>query len=128
MTHDDSLEKQARLMVGDGKSPNLFFVSISSDYATNRMSHTNEYRAASEIYFDLPKKYAMLAVFANIEDAVLFVKSLYIPSPKEVWNNYHSAYIEDGLTGLIYKSEWFENHTGGRFPTIEFEFEFCETK
>jgi hypothetical protein len=104
-----SIEEMARDMIGDGKTPNKYWVSVSSDYAYN---HIDEDGVSCIDYIgDIVKgwetKYSkgeMVGMFSNYEDALGCANSFYIG---QKYNGFtiNRITIEDRLSGEVYESE-----------------------
>lgn len=106
-----NIKKFATEQIGDGKTPNKYWVSISEDYLVNN-KNTNEFNPISEFR---KGKYQgkTLKEFNNYEEAKQFADSLEIGSWKEGME-VNSIFIEDRLAGEVYDRErnWFSEDIG----------------
>jgi hypothetical protein len=104
-----SIEEMARDMIGDGKTPNKYWVSVSNDYAYN---HIDEEGVScidyiGDIVEGWEEKYsrgAMVGMFSSHEDALECANGFYIG---QEYNGFtiNRITIEDRLSGEVYESE-----------------------
>jgi hypothetical protein len=102
-------QKSARKMVGDGKSPNMYWVSGSVDWLTNK-SGSDGYDWASD-HYKLPKvKSELFGPFDTFEEAKAKAQEIAdeCAQPDELLESLHSVQIEDRLTGTLYEGVWVE--------------------
>jgi hypothetical protein len=102
-------------MVGDGKEPNYFWVTVSDDWD---VASPGEINSACELYkFDC--KGGTEAVFSTLEEAVAYIDNYGLVEPGQ--DGYHSAIVEDRLSGEVYRAGWVEypvtrTHPGTKKP------------
>ena len=108
--------KLARKQIGDGKMPNKYWVSISSDY-----SYVDEgcIEYIGDIYPEWEKKYSvgeLLEVFSSYKEARRHANLYFIGmSYKDYVVN--RITIEDRLTGEVYNEELILNIGTGKTST-----------
>jgi len=118
-----TIEEKAREMVGDGKKPNKYWVSISSDYS---YQHEDDDGVScidyiGDIIKDWEKKFSkgkMIGMFSSLEKAMDYVNDLCIGEKYEGFT-VNRITIEDRLCGQVYESELVLNiETGKTFINI----------
>lgn len=99
----EALKQQARTMVGDGKRPNRFFVTVSNQIQTKRGGFINgqdeeeEYRPreGAEIVSDT------IAHYSDYQSALNRARDIeLVGTPGRGWS---AVQIEDRLTGMVYE-------------------------
>lgn len=124
---------RARVMVGDGKLPNHYFVSLIYDWYTNKGAEKNSFNWAGDVY-KLPKPTLKQEIFEynTFREALEKAEDLAneCPSPEAVGcNTPHGVMIEDRLTGVLYQGIWLEVwyekvYRGEILPDVRFHWEW----
>lgn len=96
---------EAKYEVGDGKTPNKYFVTISDDYQILKPG-TNELVSVNDL-FGRQGDYKTAAVFDNYKDAKKYVENI-IFGRKFDGIEVNSVQIEDRLSGQLYTND--KNH------------------
>ena len=127
-------ERSASRHVGDGKLPNLYYVSISTGYLTNKANAAdpetaNCYDGANESYPDLPERSETFGPFKTFEEAKGKADELgaECSDPSDNFDDYHSVTIEDRLSGQVYDGTWIETWKAHpRFPSVKHEWKWSD--
>lgn len=93
------VEQQAKYEIGDGKTPNKYFVSISDDYLILK-PRTNEMSSVNEV-FGIEGKYKTVKIFDTYKEAKEYAEGFYL-GHEEDGIEVNSVYIEDRLSGQLY--------------------------
>ena len=133
-------QKTARKMVGDGKLPNKYWVSISDQFMTNKLHkdepENNVSDWSGEVYKDIPEAYEIYGPFDTFTAAENKMNSLAneCSSPEDSakfpnQKNFHSVEIEDRLSGQIYNGQWNEHwypkeYRGEKIMHVTFRWEW----
>ena len=111
----------ARKMVGDGKLPNKYWVSITDQWLTNKANkdekENNNYDWSGSVYNQELEAYECFGPFDTFAEAKAKADQLAneeIVSPEDEYEkkypgqkNYYSVQIEDRLTGTCYEGAWY---------------------
>lgn len=93
------VKSSARNKVGDGKTPNKYFVSVSNDYyITDPKENTLNWASESKSFKAEGKT---IKEFDNYQDAKAFAQSFKL-GDKSDGLEVNSVFIEDRLTGEVY--------------------------
>jgi len=99
-----SIESQARYMVGDGKTPNKYFVTISEDYNIIK-PNSNTLVPVSEVFKDFKPKGKTIKVFDSYSQAREYSDNFLLGRSKEDGIRVNSVYIEDRLSGQVFSAD-----------------------
>lgn len=121
-----NIEQMAREMVGDGKTPNMFWLSVSSDYA---YMHKGDDGCAyldyiGDIFEEWEKKYSkgeMVGMYKTFEDAVKVAEEDFYIGMKYNDFTVNRITIEDRLHGEVYESQLVLNIETGKTSVETFE-------
>ena len=116
-------------MVGDGKEPNYFWVTVSDDWdvaSPAKAKQPGEINSACELY-KFECKGGTEKVFSTLEEAVDYIESYGLVPPDQA--GYHSAIVEDRLSGEVYRAGWTEYpitkiHPGTKKPYTVPKYEY----
>jgi len=110
----DDTRDTAREMVGDGKLPNLYWVSMSSQFYTNKGNARNSFDWSGEVYENFPDRFKMFGPFETFHEAKDKLHDLRLEhcriEPEEPWPYYYTVEIEDRFTGTLYSEGWLEHY------------------
>ncbi len=107
-----SIENQARVQVGDGKTPNKYFVTISNDFEIF-IKKQGMIESASEV-MKFKAKGKAIKVFNNFNDAKDFAESINLGVKS---NNFsiNSVFIEDRLSGQVFVRNFTDSREDIKF-------------
>jgi hypothetical protein len=122
-----TIEDKARKMVGDGKTPNRFWVSVSSDYA---YIHKDEDGVScidyiGDIVKDWEKKYSkghMIGMYNSFDEALRIAEDYFYIGMKDGLDfTVNRITIEDRLHGEVYESQLVLDIETGKTTTETYE-------
>ena len=119
------MKKLASTCIGDGKTPNKYFVFQSNDYAVyNPKENCLEW--CGDIYPDHVSEGESVGVYKTFKEALRAYEELENQSEPPTCDGIHRVTMEDRITGVIMETEWVEYQSkspNGRYniPTFEFE-------
>lgn len=105
-----SVEDEARDMIGDGKTPNKYFVTISDDYVL-RNPKTHDPISASELW-KIDSKGKTIKSFDNYEEARQFADSFSVGKESYDGIKVNSVFVEDRLSGQVYNKDFMDEPDG----------------
>ena len=124
MSGQGQAEQTARQMAGDGKFPNKYWVSASSDWS---IAKPGELVSASEVYKDIQEAYTIQGPFPTFAEAMQAAESLAQECVEPTEDGYHSVRIEDRLSGQVYEGQYIEYTVQkGRYTMTKFEWEWYD--
>ena len=119
-------EQTARQMVGDGKTPNRYWVVIGNGWSTETEPHSFDGAEGPK-----PQASQTFGPFERYEEAKHKADDLTneLVSPEADPNGWHTVTIEDRLNGQCYEATYYEQKTFcacGRSTTTGFTLEWHE--